>query len=48
MEFIKGAMLGVAIGTIIGFNNEEKIEEAIRIGKRRYNKMMKNYPYNVF
>ena len=48
MDFIKGTMIGLAIGTFIGFNNEEKIEDMIRQSRRKYKKMMKKYPYNVF
>lgn len=48
MNFIKGTMLGLAIGTVIGFNNEEKIDQMLRYSKKKYKKMMKKYPYNAF
>ena len=48
MEFVKGAMIGMAIGAVVGFNNEELIKDALKQGKRKYKKMMKKYPYSVF
>ncbi|MEG0220839.1 MAG: hypothetical protein RR922_01710 [Clostridia bacterium] len=48
MDFIKGTVIGMAIGTFLGFYNEDKIDEVLRYSKKRYKKMMKRYNYNLF
>lgn len=45
MNFVKGAMIGMAAGTMLGVMNKNKIMKMVKDGKRKIYRM-KKYGFN--
>lgn len=45
MEFVKGAIIGVVAGTIIGVMNDESIMQMVKNGKKEVKKLKRKYSF---
>lgn len=45
MSFIKGTMMGMIAGTVVGAMNSNKLMKMYFKGKRNYRKMIKKYGF---
>ena len=43
MNFVKGAMLGIIAGTVVGVMNSNNIKDAMYVGKKQLRKFQKKY-----
>lgn len=43
MNFIKGAMLGMVAGTVVGVMNSNSLKDMVKKGKNKFKKMAKSY-----
>lgn len=45
MNFVKGAVIGMVAGTIIGVMNDESIMKMVKSGKREVKKLKRKYSF---
>ena len=45
MGFVKGAMIGIIAGTVIGAMNSDSLSHAVHMGKRQVRKMKRRYRF---
>lgn len=45
MNFLKGTILGMVAGAVVAYMNTSTIDDAVRVGKKKYKKMMRRYNF---
>ncbi|MEG1009772.1 MAG: hypothetical protein RSE41_06735 [Clostridia bacterium] len=43
MDFIKGTILGIVTGMVLGAMNSDSVYKAIRMGKKQYKRFKRKY-----